>query len=78
MPATLFSNDMEIQLMAIYEEVWVCASGSTLWSAEKYALVAEKLNVVRKRDGWKVVTPGNVETKVDTLRRKGRKQYLSF
>ena len=25
-----------------------------------------------------MVTPGNVETKMDTLRRKGRKQYLSF
>ena len=32
----------------------------------------------RKREGWKVVTPGKVEIKMDTLRRKGRKQYLSF
>ena len=46
---TLFSKDMEIQLMTIYEEVWVRASGSTLRSAEKYALVAEKNEPSRKK-----------------------------
>ena len=51
--------------------MWVRASGSTLRSAEKYERRP-------KRERWKVVTPGKVETKMDTLRRKGRKQYLSF
>ena len=59
MPPALFSKDMEIQLMTIYEEVWVRASGSTLRSAEKYALVAEKNEPRRKKgrmeggDTWK-------------------------
>ena len=78
MAPCLFSPDMEAMLLEQYEDVWVKASGSTLRAAEKYALIATRINDVGKKKGWQAVTGPNVETKVDTLRRKGRSVYKSF
>ena len=74
MPPILFSKEMEMNLLLFYEHVWARASGSTvtLKASEKYALVAEKLNALGKKDGWKEVRAANVETKTDTLQRMGR------
>ena len=77
MPPTLFSADMEINLMKFYEQVWVRASGSTLKASEKYSLVAEKLNVTGKVEGWREVTGNKVATKIDTLRVSNALYYSS-
>ena len=74
MAPRLFSPDMEAMLLEQYEDVWVKVSGSTLRAAEKYALIATRINDVGKKKGWQAVTGPNV----DTLRRKGRSVYKSF
>ena len=49
MAPRLFSSDMEAMLLEQYEAVWVKASGSTLRAAEKYALIATRINDVGKK-----------------------------
>ena len=51
MAPRLFSPDMEAMLLEQYEDVWVKASGSTLRAAEKYALIATRINDVGKKKG---------------------------
>ena len=59
MPPNLFSKDTDIQVTTtLYEDVSVCAGGSTIWSdknCENYALAA-KMNVAGKKKGGQVVS----------------------
>ena len=78
MPPKLFTVDGEKFLMEQFEKIWVQSSGSTLKAAEKYELVAQRVNDAGKKEGWLPVTAKIVDNKIDSLRKKGRKVYNAF
>ena len=78
MPKSLFDQAMEKELMQLYVEIFAGSSGKTLTTLEKQTAIATKLNEQGKSLGWPTITPGNVDNKVDAVRRKGKKMYKTF
>ena len=77
MPKSLFDQAMEKELMRLYVKIFAGSSGKTLTTLEKQTAIATKLNEQGKSLGWPTITPGNVDNKVDAVRRKG-KMYKTF
>ena len=59
-------------------QVFVGASGSTLTAREKHEKIVTKVNDLGKKEGWDVVDGAKIETKIDSLKRKGKKVYKTF
>eukprot|EP00117_Sycon_ciliatum_P044712 scpid34722/ scgid32215/ len=78
MPKSVFDQGMEKEIMRLYVEVFAGSSGKTLTTVEKQTMIADKLNDMGKLVGWPTVTASNVEHKIDSVRRTGKKMYRTF
>ena len=71
---------VSISGIPLVRQIFVGASGSTLTAQEKYAAIAMRVNETgeAEAEGWMEVTRANIETKIDNLKRKGKKIYKTF
>jgi len=78
MPKSLFDPPMEREMMRQYEEVYTGSSGKTLTTVEKHTLIARRMNEKGASLGWPTLSPSNIDNKIDSIRRKGKKVYKTF
>ena len=73
-----FNVDMERAVMELYVEAFLPATGTTFTAAEKYARIADQLNENGKTLGWPVFSGQSVDSKIDSLKRKGKGHARPF
>ncbi len=74
----LFNVDMEKKLMELWYDVKLNSQGEMVTNAEKYKIVAGKLNTYCAENSFPDVTADQVKNKVDALCAKKRKIYENF
>ena len=69
---------MEMAVIELYVEVFLSASGTTVTADEKYARITDRLKENRKKLWWPVLCGQIVDNKIDSLKRKGKREFKAF